>query len=189
MCLWHSHPNRSQAREVLPKHHLEKVLSVQQTKRVWSVGGGALIAVPCSGRDRFQHKADGASRGGGVQGSGSAWASTTGAVIKSALLRLPREQLLKPGVAGGGRKRKKKRQEKATGTLNSIPYGRHSLCQQRWRRKEEEAGMPKQRHLPSSAHLGSQARSEWSMLCQALSGRKKTVPDSLCVSVCELRVG
>lgn len=43
---------------------------------------------------------------------------------------------------GLGEKRKRKRQEKATGTLNSIPYGRHSLCQQKWRCKEEEAGVP-----------------------------------------------
>jgi hypothetical protein len=49
--------------------------------------------------------------------------------------------------------------------------------------------MPEQWHLPSSAHLGSQARSEWSLLCQALSGKEKAVPESLCVSVCELRVG
>lgn len=28
VCLWHSHPDRNQAREALPKRHLEKVLSV-----------------------------------------------------------------------------------------------------------------------------------------------------------------
>lgn len=57
-----------------------------------------------------------------MQGSGSAWASTTGAVIKSALLRLPREQLLKPGVAGGREKKEKEETGKSNWNteFNSI---------------------------------------------------------------------